>query len=245
MAAADGVVEGLRRDGRGFEARGYHVPIVPGAIIFDLASGGEKNWDNTPYPALGLAAYDARGRDVALGSEGAGTGARVADLKGGVGSASCLLPSGAVVGALVVVNALGQVTVGDGPEFWAAPFEQDCEFGGLGVAARAAGPVRTKNDQATTIAVVATDLELDKPQASRMAIAAHDGMARAIVPSHTPQDGDLVFSAATGKRPPEGNDLFLLGHAAALCLSRAIARGVYEAKPEPGDVFPTWAERFT
>ena len=245
LAAVDGVVAGLHAEGRGFPVHGFHVPIVPGAILFDLPNGGDKDWGDNPYPALGRAAYEARGKDVALGSEGAGTGARVAGLKGGLGSASCVLPSGAVVGALVAVNALGQVTVGDGPEFWAAPFEQGDEFGGLGVAARAAGPVRTKNDGATNIAVVATDLTLTKPQATRMATAAHDGMARAVVPSHTPMDGDLIFSAATGQREPEDEDLFLLGHAAATCLARAIARGVYHARAEPGDVFPTWADTFT
>ena len=245
LAAADGVVAGLRRDGIGFKAHGHHVPIVPAAILFDLASGGDQSWDETPYPALGSAAYDARGRDVALGSFGAGTGARVADLKGGIGSASVVMQSGAVVGALVAVNALGQVTVGDGPNFWAAPFEQQNEFGGLGVATKPAPPPRTKRDGATTIAIVATDLTLDKGQATRMAVAAHDGIARAVVPAHTPLDGDLVFSAATGKRAPEGDDLFQVGHAASLALTRAIARGVYHASAAPGDVVPTWREKFS
>lgn len=244
LAAADGVVAGLRADGIGFEAHGHHVPIVPAAILFDLASGGDQSWEDSPYPALGRAAYAARGTEVALGSFGAGTGARVADLKGGIGSASVALPSGAVVGALVAVNALGQVTVGDGPNFWAAPFEQAGEFGDLGVASEPAPSPRTKRDGATTIAIVATDLTLDKGQATRMAVAAHDGIARAVVPAHTPLDGDLVFSAATGMRAPEGDDLFQLGHAASLALTRAIARGVYHATAAPGDVVPTWRERF-
>lgn len=245
LAAGDGVQAALRADGRGFKVHGHHVPIVPGAILFDLANGGDKAWDDNPYPALGRAAYAARGSDVSLGSVGAGTGARVADVKGGTGSASCLLPSGAVVGALVAVNALGQVTVGDSAQFWAAPFEQGDEFGGLGPATASAGPVQTKRDGATTIAIVATDLVLTKPEATRMAVAAHDGMARAIVPAHTPLDGDLVFSAATGNRAPEDDDLFLLGHAAATCLARAIARGVYHASAAEGDVVPTWADHFT
>jgi D-aminopeptidase len=245
LAAADGVVAGLRADGLGFEAHGHHVPIVPAAILFDLASGGDQTWRDSPYPALGRAAYKARDRGVALGTYGAGTGARVADLKGGIGSASVVLPSGAVVGALVAVNALGQVTVGDGPNFWAAPFEQAGEFGGLGVAATPTPGPRTKRDGATTIAIVATDLALDKAQATRMAVAAHDGIARAVVPAHTPLDGDLVFSAATGQRAPEGDDLFLLGHAAAVALTRAIARGVYHASAAPGDVVPTWRDRFS
>ncbi len=246
LAAADGVMAGLRAAGRGFEAAGHRVPIVPAAILFDLANGGDKDWGESPYPALGRAAFDARSRDVAIGSEGAGTGATVAGLKGGLGSASAMLPSDAMVGALVAVNALGQVTVGDGPHFWAAPFEEGDEFGGFGSGPCPAPPVRTKLGSAgnTTIAVVATDLILTKAQATRMATAAHDGIARAIVPAHTPMDGDLIFAAATGRREATEADLAWLGHVAATCLARAIARGVYHAKEAPDDVLPTWAAMF-
>jgi len=246
LAAASGVADALAADGRGFLAAGYNVPIVPAAILFDLANGGEKEWADNPYPALGRAAYDACGSEMALGSVGAGTGANVAGLKGGLGSASALLPSGGVVGALVGVNALGQVTVGDGPHFWAAPWEEAGEFGGLGVATDVSASVRTKLGDTvnTTIAVVATDLALTKAEATRMAIAAHDGMARAIVPSHTPMDGDLVFACATGGRKPDERDLGFLGHVAATCLARAIARGIYHATPADGDPYPTWAEKF-
>ena len=244
LAAADGVAAGLRADGRGFEAAGHRVPIVPGAILFDLANGGKKDWEVNPYPALGRAAYEARGKALDLGSHGAGTGATVAGLKGGTGAASAVLPSGATVGALVAVNALGQVTVGDEGRFWAAPFEEDGEFGGLGVgSAPTTGPLTKLGDGGnTTIAVVATDLILTKAQATRMAVASHDGMARAIVPAHTPMDGDLVFAAATGARPASDKDLMWLGHAGATCLARAIARGVYHAKTAEGDVLPTWRD---
>ncbi len=246
LGAADGVIEGLRQDGRGFKAAGHRVPIAPAAILFDLANGGSKDWVTSPYPALGRKAYDARGLPLQQGSVGAGTGATVADLKGGIGSASCLLPSGATVAALVAVNALGQVTVGDSAQFWAAPFEQQDEFGGLGVAQAPTQPIKTKLGDGgnTTIAVVASDLTLDKAGATRMAIAAHDGMARAIMPAHTPMDGDLVFSAATGRRSPNEDDLLFLGHAAATTLARAIARAVYMARAEDGDLLPTWSSRF-
>ncbi len=125
------------------------------------------------------------------------------NLKGGLGSASALLPSGLTVGALVAVNALGQATVGDTPHFWAAPWEEGAEFGGLGPAPmvpHTAPLPRKRMGEATTIAIVATDAALTKAQAQRMAVAAHDGMARALVPSHTPLDGDLVFAVATGAR---------------------------------------------
>lgn len=246
LASASGVTEALAADGRGYPAAGHLVPIVPAAILFDLANGGAKDWAENPYAALGRAAYEARGRDVALGSVGAGTGANVAGLKGGLGSASAILPSGGIVGALVAVNALGQVTVGDGPHFWAAPWEESGEFGGLGVSPDVPGAARTKAGEMgnTTIAVVATDLTLTKAEATRMAIAAHDGMARAIVPSHTPMDGDLVFGCSTGQRTPDEHDLAFLGHVASICLARAIACGVYHATSAQADPFPTWREKF-
>jgi len=246
LDAASGVVEGLRADGRGFQAAGHLVPIVQGAILFDLVNGGDKAWTTNPYGALGRAAYEARGGDVALGTVGAGTGATVAGLKGGLGTASAVLPSGVTVGALVAVNALGEVTTGNTGRFWAAPFEIGDEFGGLGIETSAAGHPRTKLDSPgnTTIAIVATDATLTKAGATRMAVAAHDGMARAIVPSHTPMDGDLVFAASTGQKVLTLEDQLLLGHTAATCLARAIARGVYNATAAPGDPSPTWADRF-
>jgi D-aminopeptidase len=246
LAAADGVAAGLRADDRGFAAAGHAVPIVPAAILFDLGVSG-AGWAETPYPALGRAAYAARGAEVALGTAGAGTGATVAGLKGGLGTASALMPSGAVVGALVAVNSVGQVTVGEGPRFWAAPFEQEEEFGGLGIETLPAPPPRTKLDRrgtATTIAIVATDLALTKAEAKRMAVAAHDGIARAVVPAHTPFDGDLVFACATGWREATDEDRFLLGHWAATCLARAIARGVFHAHAAEGDALPTWGAMF-
>lgn len=246
LAAADGVVQGLRDDGRGFDAAGHLVPIVPAAILFDLANGGDKAWQSTPYPALGRAAYRARSDHFDLGTAGAGFGATVAGLKGGLGSASAVLPSGATVGALVAVNALGQVTVGDTDHFWAAPFEEGGEFGARGAAQEKAPVLRTKMGSGgnTTIAIVATDLTLTKAQATRMATAAHDGMARAIVPSHTPMDGDLVFGCATSQRDPSADDMLILGHAAATCLARAIARGVYAATAKDGDLVPTYRDSF-
>ncbi len=247
LGAADGVVDGLRAMGRGFQVRDVRVPIVPGAILFDLLNGGDKDWRTNPYPALGRAALQAADPAFDLGTAGAGAGATTAGLKGGLGSASLVLPGGLTVGALVAVNAGGSVTVGDGPHFWAAPFEIGDEFGGLGPAPRQPLPMppRLKRlGEATTIGIVATDAQLTKGEAARMAAAAHDGFARAILPAHTPHDGDLIFAAATGLRPlPEGAAL-TLGHAAAVCMSRAIARAVYLARPATGDRLPCWAEKF-
>jgi D-aminopeptidase len=245
LAAADGVMAALHAAGRGFAVGPARVPIVPAAILFDLLNGGEKDWAENPYPALGRAAFEAAGAEVKLGTAGAGFGAMTGQWKGGLGSASAVLPSGITVGALVAVNALGSATAGDGPQFWAAPWEEGQEFGGLGPAPRTmqeAPLPRKRMGEATTIAVVATDARLTRAQAQRMAVAAHDGMARALVPSHTPLDGDLVFAAATGAREMADptTDGFQIGHAAATCLARAIARGVFEAQAMTGDLQPCW-----
>lgn len=252
LDAASGVMAGLKAAGRGFLAAGVRVPITPTAIIFDLANGGDKDWAESPYPALGRAALAAAGADFAIGTAGAGVGATIAGMKGGLGSTSLVLPSGATVGALVAVNALGGAVVPGGRRFWAAPYEIGAEFGGLGLAGaapetaalfetKAGAPAAGLN---TTIAVVATDAALDKAGATRMAWAAHDGVGRALVPAHTPYDGDLVFAASTGARPLTGDPLetLAIGHAAAICLARAIARAVYEATPAPGDGVPCWRE---
>ena len=244
LDAASGAMEGLRRRGRGFAAGEHRVPIVPAAILFDLAAGGAA-WRDPPWHRLGREAFEGAGRTFALGSFGAGTGATTADLKGGLGSASAVLPSGATVAALVAVNAVGSVAVEGGPRFHAGAWELDGEFGGLGVGAPDAAsvprPVKARGE-ATTIAVVATDAALGSGDATRLAVMAHDGIARAVVPAHSPIDGDAVFALSTEERALEEPvaALFEIGHAAATCLSRAIARAVFEASPAEGDPLPAW-----
>jgi D-aminopeptidase len=254
LDAASGVSDGLRALGRGFTYADLVIPIVPAAILFDLAHGGDKNWNTNPYRELGARALAAAAEDFALGTAGAGVGATTAGLKGGLGSASLVLPGGYTVGAIVGVNATGAVTAGDGPHFWAGAWEIGDEFGGLGPAPGTvdfALSVRTKKDAIaelanTTIAIVATDADLSKAQLKRLAVAAQDGMGRAISPAHTLVDGDLVFSASTGARPLREPifDAIALGHAAASCLTRAIARAVYLAGPADDDVFPTWQQKW-
>ena len=250
LDAASGIAAELRIRGRGFAVGDARVPVVPAAILFDLLNGGDKDWNDSPYTELGRAAFKAAGRNFALGTAGAGTGATTATLKGGLGSASLILPSGHTVGALVAVNALGAANVGDTANFWAAPFEIGSEFGNVGPAADYPNdPFSIKRlhpREATTVAIVATDARLSQAEATRLAVAAHDGIARALVPSHTLFDGDLVFAAATGTRPlaDPPSDMLVLGHAAALTLARAIARGIYLAAPAPHDTVPCWSERF-
>lgn len=259
LDAASGVADALAEAGRGFAVGAVRVPIVPGAIIFDLLNGGDKQWGANPYRDLGRSAYENLGEEFALGSTGAGTGATTAGLKGGLGSASLVLDNGVTVGALVAANPTGQVVNSEEGHFWAAPFEMGEEFGGAGVASKllpAEFAGRTKADFArglftneranTTIAIVSTDAQLTKAQARRVAVAAQDGIARAILPAHTPVDGDLVFAVSTGARAlvEPLDEVLAIGHAAAVCLSRAIARAVYEAVPGDNDLFPTWRERF-
>ena len=250
LDAASGVADGLAAIGRGFAVGTARVPIVPGAILFDLLNGGNKAWAANPYKALGQQALAKAAPDFAIGSAGAGYGALTGRWKGGLGSASAVLDCGLTVGALVAVNALGSPTVGEGPWFWAAPWEIGGEFGSLGLPATFPGSdepqPRKRMGEATTIAIVATDAALTQAQALRMATSAQDGMARALVPSHTPLDGDLVFAVATGGRPLADplSDTFALGHAAACVLARAIARAVYLASPMPGDLLPAWASRY-
>ena len=249
LDACSGVVDGLRAEGRGYRVGQAIIPLVPGAIIFDLLSGGDKDWATSPYPALGRAAFDAVTTSTEIGTFGAGTGAMTAMMKGGLGTSSLVLDSGVTVAALVVANPMGSVTTPGEKHFWAAPYEIDGEFGGVGtdpntglgrslVSRKLTAMLERAN---TTIAIVATDAKLDKAQCQRVAIAAHDGIARACVPAHSPGDGDLVFSVATGdKLLGAQTDLGLIGHAAAVCLTRAIARGVHAATPAPNDLLPTW-----
>ncbi len=232
----------LREQGRGFAIADIRVPIVCGAVLFDLLNGGNKKWGRYPvYRELGYAAAAAADRVFALGTAGAGFGATTVNLKGGLGSASALTREGHMVGALVAVNACGSVNIGDGPHFWAAPYELDSEFGGLGFPVEippAALTPRAKGrlGESTTIAIVATDAALTKAQAKELAVMAQDGFARAIYPAHTTLDGDTVFAASTGRRPLVNAiaELAELGAIAANVLSRAVARGVFEAKALPG-----------
>ncbi|WP_386624770.1 P1 family peptidase [Sulfitobacter geojensis] len=249
LDACSGVVDGLRAAGRGFQVGTATIPLVPGAILFDLLNGGDKGWDENPYRALGRQAFDDARESFALGTSGAGTGAMSAMLKGGLGSASLVLPDGSTVGALVAANPVGAVTTPGDKHFYAAPFELNAEFGGigpdpasgLGMSLESRKTVAMTQRANTTIAIIATDATLTKAECQRVAVAAHDGIGRATVPAHTPMDGDLVFAMTTNGKP--AGDVSLIGHAASLCLARAIARAIYEATPKPDDLLPCWRTR--
>jgi L-aminopeptidase/D-esterase-like protein len=256
LEAGGGVQAWLAERGQGYRIREAVVPIVPGAICFDLLNGGNKQWGRfAPYRDLGYAAAAAAATSFALGSVGAGHGATTSNLKGGLGSASATTQSGIKVAALVVVNAVGSVTVGDGPWFWAAPFEIGGEYGGRGLpssftpdmlAMRLKGAMNATAVENTTLAVVVTDAVLTKAQAKRLAMIAQTGFARAIYPVHAPLDGDVVFAVATGEKPIDPLlGLTELGMVAANVTARAIARGVYSATALPfAGALPSWQDRF-
>jgi L-aminopeptidase/D-esterase-like protein len=265
LAAADGVAAALSHRGVGLKLRpdGLAIPIVPSAVLHDLDAGGDKDWGlDPPYRRLGVASVEAAGRRFALGSAGAGVGARAGLEKGGVGSASVDLGDGVIVGALVAVNCVGTARMADGTAFWAWPFEIDGEFGGARPTAflqehdpsPRLGRMRSPDAAPgahTTLAIVAASVALTPAECKRLAMMAHDGMARAIRPVHTPFDGDTVFALAQGRALAPGAPSSLdpsrpgpvpyglgleraaalarIGSAAADCLARAIARGVYEA----------------
>jgi L-aminopeptidase/D-esterase-like protein len=254
LDAAGGVVSYLRARGVGLRIRSAVVPVAAQAITFDLLNGGDKDWGRMPpYWDMGYAAAESAGEGpFPLGTVGGGYGATTATLKGGLGSASATTPSGFTVAALAVVNAVGSATVGNGPHFWAAPYERDAEFGGLGQPQYVdddARSLRMKGGAppSTTIALVATDAILTKPQAKRIAIMADDGLARAVRPAHAPMDGDTVIAAATLKKAIRDPlvDITELGLAAGDVLARAIARGVYEASALPfAGAQPAWKDHF-
>lgn len=252
LDAASGVQAYLREKSIGFEVAEHRIPIVPSAILFDLMNGGDKDWGlYPPYRELGFEAAQNAAVDFEIGSVGAGLGAITANMQGGLGSTSSITKSGFTIGALVAVNPMGSVTIGDTNHFWAAPFEIDNEFGGLGYPHPLpdnANDLQIKfrdmqrGGANTTIAVIATDAVLTKSQAKRLAISAHGGLARAIWPSHNIYDGDLVFTLATGKsgKEPTPDEFIDLCAAATSTMARAIARGVYAAIAKPGDILPSW-----
>jgi len=245
LAAADGIMRWLEEHERGVAMTGGLVPIVPGAVIFDLPVGG---WDCRPTAEFGYAAASAaaagEGATMPVGTVGAGVGARAGVLKGGIGTASSTLPSGVTVGALVAVNCAGDVVDRATGLPWMADLIKEFALtpppaDQIDALAQLPSRLELLN---TTIAVVATDAALSPAACRRVAIAAHDGLARTIRPAHTPLDGDTVFALATGAievAPPVDAPAAMspetalttdVGAAAADCLARAVLVAVLAAE---------------
>jgi L-aminopeptidase/D-esterase-like protein len=251
LAAADGVTAALSSQGIGLNLRpgSPSIPIVPCAVLHDLANGGDKNWGlDPPYRDLGMRAAAAAAADFALGAVGAGRGAMAGWIKGGIGSASLDLGDGLIVGALVALNAIGSALMPDGKTYWAWPFELDREFGGRGAPqapmdlsdpapeqARLLALGRLQAGANTTLAVVACNADSSTVECQRIAMMAQDGIARAVRPAHTPFDGDTVFAVASGALPlgsvlSRPAHVARMGSAAADCLARAIGRAAYHSR---------------
>jgi len=251
LAAADGVAAWLSSQGIGLQWRAGSpaIPIVPCAVLHDLGNGGDKNWGLTPpYRDLGMCACSEAGAEFALGSVGAGRGARAGLRKGGIGSASVDLHGGLIVGALVALNSVGSALMPDGKTYWAWAFELGDEFGGGGPPKGAMDLSDPAPDESrllaigrltpganTTLGVVACNADLSTVECQRVAMMAQDGVARAVRPAHTPFDGDTVFALASGELPLEKDPLRAaqigrIGSAAADCLARAIACAVHFSK---------------
>jgi L-aminopeptidase/D-esterase-like protein len=243
LDAASGIVAALRAKDRGFRmsAVAPSVPIVPTAVLFDLANGGDKEWGEvSPYRALGRAAFETAEENFALGNAGAGLGARAGIYKGGLGSASAVTDDGFTIGALAAVNSVGSPLIPGTNVFWVFPFEQNGEFGGRRLKGEPSVELELPSDMKvaepganTTLGIIAVDADVTAVELKRIAIMAADGFARALRPVHTPFDGDIVFAVTTGRRPvgaPRPRGLMRLGSIASDCLSRAIARAVFEAR---------------
>ncbi|MFF8878647.1 P1 family peptidase [Streptomyces flaveolus] len=262
LDAASGVMAWLEERGRGVRVGpgpAHVVPVVPAACVFDLGRGGD--FRARPDAATGRAAVEAAhasapGARVAEGGVGAGTGAVVGLLKGGVGTASTVLESGITVAALVVANAAGSAMdpetgalygeffQGRRVEYPAADVHEAARRRLAEVAARNAPPPLN-----TTVAVVATDAGLSKAQAQKLAGTAHDGIARAVRPVHLLNDGDTVFALATGERPLDATQPLALNEvlaAGADMVTRAIVRAVRAAGPVdgPGGAWPSYGELY-
>jgi L-aminopeptidase/D-esterase-like protein len=252
LAAADGVAAALSAKGIGLQLRpgSPPIPIVPSAVLHDLGNGGNKNWGlEPPYRGLGIRALDAAGDDFALGAVGAGRGAMAGLIKGGIGSASLDLGHGLIIGALVALNSIGSALMPDGKTYWAWAFELEGEFGGGGAPCKVMDLSDPAPDESrlmalgrlqaganTTLGVVACNTDLTTVECKRVAMMAHDGIARAVRPAHTPFDGDTIFALASGAAQLHGDQpravhIGRIGSAAADCLSRAIVRAVHFADP--------------
>ena len=261
----------LREDQKGYQLGKAIIPLVPGAVIFDLNINDNPHVNvlgkKSPWRILANKAYKSVKNDLLLGSYGAGCGATTATLKGGQGSSSWIqkFSNGKeyTVGAIVINNAVGNPLLNNGPSFLSGHLELENEFGGHGLSnARydnilrakrippSLGKTKTFNNISsnTVIGVIATDAPLTRANLKRLAIMAHDGIARSLNPAHTPMDGDTIFSISTNQdhqdQVLENVDILALGARASDCVARACNRAVYEAK-SVGSSKPGWKSLFS
>jgi len=244
LDAPSGVVDCLAEINRGYRAGDTIVPIVPSAILFDLKNGGKKNWKENPYKQLGISAFKNVKQEFDIGSFGAGNGATTGDLKGGLGTSSITINEKFVIGAIVAVNSVGSVCFPGTNSLYsdynfeekkrAQPFEQMDLM----------GPIKNLNQGSTTLGIVCTNIDFDISDLTRFATSSHAGIARAIQPSHTPFDGDIIFSATSGKVSGDSKeeDLMLACHLGAVCMTKAIGNAIKSAEKREGDLLRSWKD---
>ena len=244
LDASSGVMDCLRDQNRGFDAGAIKVPIVPSAILFDLKNGGFKEWSINPYRELGQNAFLKVSHDFEIGSVGAGCGATTSVVKGGLGTSSLFYGDRIKVGAIVAVNSVGSPCF-PGTNFLFSDLYGE-KNGGFERPATNSLINSTKflTGEATTLGIVCTNLDFNKNDLNRIATSAHSGIARAIEPSHTPFDGDIIFSATSGTQPIDSKDkdLMLVCQLSALCVTQAVGSAIKAARPKKGDLLSCWVD---
>ena len=244
LDASSGVMDCLRGQNRGFDTGAIKVPIVPSAILFDLKNGGFKEWSINPYRELGQNAFLKVSHDFEIGSVGAGCGATTSVVKGGLGTSSLFYGDRIKVGAIVAVNSVGSPCF-PGTNFLFSDLYGEKNGGFERPATNSLiNPTKLLTGEATTLGIVCTNLDFNKNDLNRIATSAHSGIARAIEPSHTPFDGDIIFSATSGTQPIDSKDkdLMLVCQLSALCVTQAVGSAIKAARPKKGDLLSCWVD---
>ena len=244
LDASSGVMDCLKNRNRGFDTGSIKVPIVPSAILFDLKNGGFKDWKTNPYRNLGENAFLNISHFFEIGSVGAGCGATTSVVKGGLGTTSIFYGDRIKVGAIVAVNSVGSPCFPGTnilySDFYGANKEQlEKPPSGSSI-----NSTKLLKGEATTLGIVCTNLNFNKNDLNRIATSAHSGIARAIEPSHTPFDGDIIFSATSGTQPIDSKDtdLMLVCQLSALCITRAVGSAIKAVRKKRGDKLACWAD---
>ena len=244
LDASSGVMDCLRIQNRGFDTGAIKVPIVPSAILFDLKNGGLKDWKINPYRDLGQKAFLNISDYFEVGSVGAGCGATTSVVKGGLGTNSIFYGDRIKVAAIIAVNSVGSPFFPGTNILYSDFYSGEKEYMERPPMTASINSTKLLTGEATTLGIVCTNLNFNKNDLNRIAISAHSGIARAIEPSHTPFDGDIIFSATSGTEPIVNNDkdLMLVCQLSALCVTQAVGSAIKAARKKKGDQLSCWVD---
>ncbi len=244
LDASSGVMDCLKNRNRGFDTGSIKVPIVPSAILFDLKNGGVKDWKTNPYRNLGQNAFLNISQFFEIGSVGAGCGATTSVFKGGLGTNSIFYGDRIKVGAIVAVNSVGSPCFPGTNILYSDFYGANKEYLEKPPTISLINSTKLLKGEATTLGIVCTNLNFNKSDLNRIATAAHSGIARAIEPSHTPFDGDIIFSATSGTQSiySKDKDLMLVCQLSALCITQAVGIAIKAARKKRGDKLACWAD---